>query len=304
MTTTDYQLKSIATKVLEEELVDSIAQSVSITTSRASFSYGIFEVEQLDVNLVAKKFFSKASQDTDILPPVTRWVSRDMTYIMVERPPFVVTVKYVDIHNDHAEESDRCDDCYSNDLDECQCGWEEENRELFRAEYTLNVPWTLWFFELDKDLVDITSCQAYSRPTMVTSMDDMLYSLPLPNLYEDAKICWGDVLYNMSRTSYASLGAYLLDAINGFWTGWFNNDLTYLTGDILLPYEARGRCDTADSYLSEWSKMPMEDVMSESFSQEVRTVGQQCNLLNLFVNAQQVAVNKNTLSRFFKEIVS
>ncbi len=296
--------ESIAIKAPEEKLVDSIAQSVSISATRASFSYGIFEVEQLDVNLVAKKFFSKASQDTDILPPVTRWVSRDMTHIMVERPPFVVTVKYVDIHGDHAEESDRCDDCYSDDHDECHCGWEDENRQLFRAEYTLNIPWTVWFFELDKDLVNIVSCQAYSRPTMVTSMDDMLYSLPLPNLYEDAKICWGDVLYHMPRTSYASLGAYLLDAINGFWTGWFNNDLIYLTADIVLPYEASGRCETADSYLCEWSKMSMEDVMSENFSREVTTVGQQCNSLKAYWNAQQVTVNKNTLSRFFKEIVS
>jgi hypothetical protein len=50
--------------------------------------------------------------------------------------------------------------------------------------------------------------------------------------------------------------------------------------------------------------MSMEDVMSENFSREIMTVGQQCNSLKAFGNAQQVAVNKNTLSRFFKEIVS
>ena len=295
--------------VTEEVIIpkDTIEQKVTVNDLLYKFEYGIFEATSSDVADVAKNFFSKSKMDTDILPPVTRWVSKDMSYIAVERPPFSVHIAYDDIHFEEGpiNEDLRCEDC---DPDYgCDCGYEADNLEWQSFEYTVNIPWTIWFFELNVNPYEgrtIQGAHLFCSPTSVQSLDSYLYCLPLPNLFDDDKVCWGNA--HIPRSHFQNFSSYILGSINGFWTSRFNNDLVNNVGTLEL-----GSYSYTREYLDLYSKLSMDEVLSADFTIATNsrgvelTFGSFCDAANAQAESQNNLNNNsaNKASKFFKDLV-
>lgn len=234
-----------------EETVSQFQQTVDITEDYIKFNYGFLEQSKTDMTAVASDFFKSTKKSTDILPPVTRWVSKDNSTIAVERPPFSCTIKYEDIQGEidpDYHDSD-CDPDYG-----CDC-----EREPTSFNFSLNIPWTVWFFQLNDE--HLQDSKVFCRPGPLTSFDDELFALPVTNLYGDARICWGSNIPVYKE--YGSLSSFVLDAINGFWTDTFNNDLVAMIMDH-PPFELRGHF-MCNEFFEDWSKLTMDDVLSLTF---------------------------------------
>jgi hypothetical protein len=288
-------------------LQDTISQKVTISELQYKFEYGIFEASSSDVNAVAKNFFSKSSTDTDILPPVTRWVSKDMSHIAVERPPFSVNISYDDIHfeEDPINGEERCESC---DPDYgCDCGWESENLQCQSFEFTINIPWTVWFFNVEPNAYDgrkmIHHAHLFCSPTSIQSNDSVLYCLPLPNLYDSNQVCWGNALTPV--TYFQNFSSYIIGSINNFWTSRSNNDLVCNVGTLEL-----GNYSYTRQYLELYSNLSMEDVLVADFAPyewggNIVTFGDYCEKIN-FESERSAKLTKsssNRASKFFKDLV-
>jgi len=243
----------------------------------------------LDSNIVAKNFFKKTLTDSNILPPVTRWVSPDMRSIAVERQPANITIKYVDIHGDYG---DYCDD------EDCDCEGDRSEREFL---FNINIPWTVWFFEFADGLNNsFTSTSVFARNSALSSMDDRLYSLPVANLYEDGKICWGNS--RPKRFEHNTLSSYIMHSINVFWTDDFNNDLTSCMYDSGIPeFNSYGNCD---QIFESWSHLSMEEVLNIDFNNVEGNDLTFRDMCNKYHDKDTVSVTQFHLSRFFKDIFS
>lgn len=288
-------------------LVDTIEQKVTIGDSTYKFEYGIFEVVSSDVDEVAKNFFRKSKSDSDILPPVTRWVSKKMTAMAVERPPFTVSITYDDIHfEEEPINSDmQCEDC--DPEHGCCCGWESDNLEYQSFEFTINIPWTIWFFSFN-DLKEISESFIFCSHNSIQSNDTPLLKLPLTNIYDNHQICWGSSL--MSPKKYSNFSSYILGSINSFWISRFNNDLTCNIGSLDL-----GSFSSTRDYLEMYSKLSMEEVLSadlakvelynENGTLKDFTFGEFCEKMNKTESINMTpADNSNRVSKFFKELTS
>lgn len=293
-------VENIATeKKVAVLLEDTIKQSVIISDTLYRFEYGIFEISSDNPNEVAKRFFSKSKTNSDILPPVTRWISKDMSVIAVERPPLSVNIRYEDIHMEEEPEiTVRCEDC---DPDYgCDCGYESDNMEYLSYEYSLNIPWTVWFFDLGHDSPEnqhITEAHVFCSPNSIQSSSSALYCLPLPNIYDNQNVCWGSGL--PWRKLYPNFSAYVLGSINNFWTSQFNNDLTSNIGSLDL-----GTYTHTKEYLEAYSKLSMDEVLSANFLQ-YSTFGAYCEDINKRnLSRHAISDNSNKASKFFKEIGS
>jgi len=280
--------------------VDTIKQTVTLSDNGYKFEYGIFEVSTYDVQQVSKNFFSKSKMDTDILPPVTRWVSKDMEQIAVERPPFSVTITYDDIHFEEGpineiDDYNRCESCdpeYG-----CDCGFEAEQLEYHSFEFHLNIPWTIWFFKLENQNSNtryVRDASIFCSPTSIQSANSALYVLPLPNLYADNRVCWGNSLLHPDK--YNNFSSYILGCINTFWISNFNNDLTCNVGAPDLGDFANTR-----RYLELYSRLSMDEILSANF-QPYMEFDKYCELISK--KPKNTEEDKsNNISKFFKDLV-
>jgi hypothetical protein len=234
-----------------------IEQEITISEFGVDFRYGIMEQSNSNMVNVSKNFFKNTKNSTDILPPVTRWISRDMSTIAVERPPLNCTIKYQDVQGELEDEDfehwDSCDPDYG-----CEC--ERPYPETFS--FNINIPWTVWFFSgFEKD--HLPSVKVFCRPSPLNSFSDQLYALPVTNIYPDASICWGSFHPINDPEKYNNFSAFVLDAINGFWTDTFNNDLTTMITEY-FPKEM-GCHIYSNEFFASWAKLSMEEVLGLSY---------------------------------------
>lgn len=275
--------------VNEENSIEFVQNpTIILGESQSSYKLGT-KVTVLDSNLVAKNFFKKTLTDSNILPPVTRWVAPDMKSIAVERQPANITIKYVDIHSDY--------DSYC-DEEDCDCQEDEQEREFL---FNINIPWTVWFFEFADGLNNsFSSVSVFARNSALTSMDDELFTLPVSNIYDDGKICWGNS--RPARFKHNTLSSYIMHSINVFWTDDFNNDLTSCMYDHNIA--ELGTFIDCESFFAAWSNLSMEEVLGLEFdlvNGKNLTFRDMCNQ---YYSQNTASVTQFHLSKFFKEIFS
>jgi len=273
--TEDHQSDSIAVKHTPFPEI-TLAESVS------TYHIGTHIVTS-DSIAVSKNFFKKTATDSNILPPVTRWVSSDMKAIAVERQPANITIKYVDICG---ETTEYCEEC---EMHGCGCDYfDNDNNEFI---FNINVPWTVWFFEFSDGInKSFNSASVFARNSALTSMDDELFYLPITNLFPDGKVCWGSS--HPTRSSHSTLSSYIMHSINVFWTDDFNNDLTSCM-DVYGGY-------TCDQMFESWSHKTMEEVLDTEF-QSIDNGLTFSNVCSLYNTKKEPATNYH-LSQFFKDI--
>lgn len=90
--------------------------------------------------------------------------------------------------------------------------------------YTVSLPWLYWHFSgsiIGTDDISIDESYMYASLQKITSMSDMIYRVPLPNLYSDARICWGSSSPDSSIRGLARLDVL----VNEYFNTEFNDDL-------------------------------------------------------------------------------
>lgn len=125
--------------------------------------------------------------------------------------------------------------------------------------YDIAFPWILFIIRfMGLACVDVYS---YAAKKPITSMDDMLYRLCLPNCSEDGKRCMGaefGVAVNADIKS--SVNEKALAILHYFETSAYNNDLSAPIAYLPREMAQGGRVDLyrVDSVLSAWEKWTLE----------------------------------------------
>ena len=209
------------------------------------------EHENKDVVLSADDAMDKIAtvrtRKLGVLPPVVRYVSPTGRFILLERPPQVMTFKY------YGRERDNID-----------------GAQL--QEYDLPLPWTQYAIGLDR-LNRPYFTYVFCTPRAIQTLSDILYVLPLPNCEANAKFCtpypeWGDeeeawTVSEGINTAYANI-----------WNSNFNTDII---SNVLNAYRMRrpnaifagkgkrgevpkGKAPKPSNLFKRWEEFTLEDV--------------------------------------------
>jgi hypothetical protein len=131
-------------------------------------------------------------------------------------------------------------------------------------------------------------------------MDDKLFALPVSNIYDDAKICWGSS--RPSRFKHNTLSSYIMHSINVFWTDDFNNDLVSNMYDNNIP--EFGNSAECEHIFQRWSDLSMEDVLGIEFDRVQDRDLTFRDVCKQSYEQNPIPVTEFHLSKFFKEIFS
>ena len=88
-------------------------------------------------------------------------------------------------------------------------------------EYEVPFPWM--YYVLAYKGQGLNKLYVFSAPQQITKPDDYLYVAPLPNLYEDNRVCLGDFAFDVNSTTNAKVEALM----QHFWESTFNLDLSH-----------------------------------------------------------------------------
>ena len=135
--------------------------------------------------------------------------------------------------------------------------------------FRLAMPWTYFVFNMhtsDAALRTAWTCQNWKvfwTKKKVTSLTDNMMRVFLPNVYEDGRICFG----NLGRAGNTSLAEFVDATVNTFWISTFNNHLT-----VPLPGDYKNFDEwAADTAVTEacWEKWKMLDNKKVGTLQEI-----------------------------------
>lgn len=157
-----------------------------------------------------------------IMPPRLVWLSDDHLSVIFERPPFVT---HMEFHYGKAGA-----------------------KGIEKTVYDIPLPWTVYAVSFTPE-GDVASIRIFARNTPITSVNDSLGVLPIPNMNINAEACLGpgfQKFYNEpfnERKEKAkkarvetviTLAERLGHAVNTFWNGTFNMDYAW-TEEWKLP---------------------------------------------------------------------
>lgn len=154
-------------------------------------------------SVVLEKLKAATNYNVGLLPPAVRWISKDKSIVVFERPPTKQRVDIIPFIRDQITE--------------------HMNFDAYICTYELNIPWTVYVCAMDKTYLPL-SVRVFVRSTPITSMSDTLGLLPLLNFYTTSKLC------NPTGTREfeglpESLGEGLNIAYNTVWNSGWNYDL-------------------------------------------------------------------------------
>jgi len=176
-------------------------------------------VVSADANTTAKAYFSGSGADPGILPPAVRWISSDNQSVIMERPPQRVELAYKD------------------------------------TTYDVPLPWTVWGIRFSKNL-QVDSSFLFARPFPISTPEDELFVLPLPNMDTDCSVA-------MPSIDGLDIGSKLLPMIQAYlsrpFTGAFKE---MLNSKELVPTEWQPHIEEGiEKYFTFLSGMSLEEIV-------------------------------------------
>lgn len=151
-----------------------------------------------------KKLNKVTSHNLGLLPPAIRWISRDKSIVVFERPAMRQLVEFLPYER--------------NGIDE-----RTDYRKLnLYCSYELNIPWTVYVCTFDATYLPVI-VKVFARNTPLTSMNDTLGLMPLLNFYGNSKLC--NPATKIFEGMPESLGEGINMAYNLVWNSGWNFDL-------------------------------------------------------------------------------
>jgi hypothetical protein len=193
--------------------------------------------------------------DYGILPPAVRWISSDGLVVVFERPPRDHLLSYIPRTRNKITDYDK------------------EKR------YVIPLPWTVYVVKFASDYTPY-KIFVYTRPNQITSLDDPLSLLPLPNFYSNGELC--NPMHGEIEVPNPSLAAGISAAYNRVWNSGFNNDLLeatmigmrkkapvhYVVEDA---QEARMLVNEQDGFFYNWSKLNILQALDSRFPRPINS---------------------------------
>lgn len=203
-----------------------LAEDISVVTYAAG---KVNKKKTVSTGLLLKTLSDASGLSTPLLPPGTRLykIERNITKIYIEVPP----QKRKTIYNNRS------------------------GKGIFN-DY-VPMPWELFCFEFSPSgsQMTLSGCHVYAMKNPIMGMDTPLYYMPLPNVFGDCRVCWGNTLYNNSTSVIQNMTqAYKFISI--FHDAEFNTDLTVHLAkgmrfeDVLR--ELKGKDEYNNEFLVPW----------------------------------------------------
>lgn len=135
--------------------------------------------------------------------------------------------------------------------------WINMNPERSKINWKLAFPYTIYILEYRNQAFNST--RIYYRNTPLTSLEDMLFSTNLCNVYSQGTICTGELSINVDGSSIMESAD---NFIAGFWQSTFNADLKNQNFDVdagrvptlasLEKWQASTKADPLFTLSTEW----------------------------------------------------
>lgn len=187
------------------------------------------------------------------LPVALRWVSPDFRHVIIERPPRQAPIDYL------------------------TTSWDMAGRNAERRLYHCWIPWTETLISFSPAMDEVYQLRVMCRPSPLTSLDDPLFHIGIPNVMAMGSICCAPEFpreYNVLRTKKDVTWSKLVSWVaNHPWVSGFNfgaNTQPDFTPDKM----AR----TAwPNFLEKWEKKSLEQVLAWRWPQAYKTAQLWCD---------------------------
>lgn len=206
----------------------------------------------------ARSYFAGGGIELGLLPPAVRWVSSDGLGVVLERPPQMVNVA-------HKDET-----------------------------YTIAIPWTVWGIRLGPELL-VEKAFLFARPYPLSTMNDELFALPLPNMGSGCEI-------TLPNKRGETIGQRLMPMVEGYWKRPFTGAYNRLLEDkTLVPDEWVEHLEGGlQKYFVFLTTMDIADITFADLKlSPINTLGDLANKLERIDNQDE----PETTMDFFRNIV-
>lgn len=176
-------------------------------------------------------------REMGILPPAVRHISTDHNVVVVERPPMYVPIFYTPTGKVDALHIERKD----------------------KEKYNIPVPWQVYVVRFNPSL----TVGSYFRPSPLTSLDDQLFNIVLPNT-TGGGYCrpaeWGTESQAFLNTEF-TVADGIAFCINFMWTCNYNNNAG------ATPHGGPDELPTTgwSAYLGAWEKLSPQETLDLSW---------------------------------------
>lgn len=246
------KLQSYTFKITKQSSLDIKAKFSEYSHIPYLFNISKDRLTTIETSNFYKYLNKNISLDISTLNPIaTRFIGETHKYI--ERPPFKASIKY------------------------------KEKNSSTSFDFSLWIPWTLFVSNFDKDS---ENCSIYFSPRQISSKEDIYISSTYPNIFDDARICFGGSFYNyLSNVKSNSFSSVLSSYINYFFSGTWNNDIGAICPSFIF--------EVAES----------EIIYSHELLDNFPTINKYVNFDEEFISSRLVKINSNSLNSTFEYIV-
>lgn len=140
---------------------------------------------------------------------------------------------------------------------------EPRKREIHVSEdgtinrYTIRFPYLYFLFKFNKSALN--AVHIFGRNQRLLNVTDDLYVIPFKNIYDDCKICLGDVKYDLN----GSFAEKIEKTLASFYRSQFNSDLnSHYSGS--QPEEIRKKVEEGAHPYKTWEEMTRSDENAEN----------------------------------------
>lgn len=151
--------------------------------------------EKVPIDEFSSILFGNDTSFLGLLPAAVRWVSQDGKLIIAERPPHYKDVSYTPALKSNA-------------------------KLVSKDKFNIAVPWTTYIFTWEPNgYIDFLF--AFASDKQIESIDDIVYHLPVPNIYVSGLVCKP----NASSAKLTTAGQAINEAYQLLWNSNFNLDI-------------------------------------------------------------------------------
>jgi hypothetical protein len=201
---------------------------------------------------------------SNILPPGCRYIEKEQTggaIVVIEEPPQFRTVALAMNFDMMFQEIKSRKLLEQYGLPEDWLSSAKENPQSRDGSYyqlNLAFPYVIFIIHIDKNY-QVTSAYPFLRINQMVGLSDFLLKIPLSNINDNQKICFGN---RLNADKYDSVASAAQHAVDVFWTSIFNTDYTYnlrAYEDIagvsnFLEWQHLSRTDPMFIYRVDWIK--------------------------------------------------
>lgn len=125
-------------------------------------------------------------------------------------------------------------------------------------QFTIPLPYV--YFLCEFQLYALENLYLYFSPKPLGEKSEWIYYPPLPNCFEDCRVCLGDFRFNVT----SSIPSKITNVIEYYWQSNFNTEASYLY-DNKMPQEIKRGTGHGETHFDSWARVEQERVFRLSW---------------------------------------